>query len=136
MVTLGQDVAAALPALRAEAESLMTDRLVGVNVGESVWDESTGQYTDGEVQVYSGKGRLRFGNAQGQQRDLQGDETSTVVGILSLPVEGSADVEVGAIFTVQSSEHNPDNVGTKVRVTGVQPTTYATARRFQVDHYS
>lgn len=136
MVSLGQDIAAALPGLRAAAESMMTDTVIGVSVAQGEMDPETGIVPDVETPVYQGAARLRFGSAQGRDADFQGDSTTTVIGTLSLPVDGSADVKVGAVFTVQSSQFNPDNVGTQVRVTGVQPTTYATARRFQVDHYS
>lgn len=117
----------------------MTDRVVGVVDREQRpedWNEETGTYDPPVDEVYSGRARLRFGNAQSREDDFQGDDTATAVGVLSLPNAGSADVKVGAVFTVTESIANPNNVGTKVRVKGVQPTTYATARRFQVEHYS
>ena len=43
---LGRDIASALPALRAQAESRMTDTIRVTRPGESVFDEETGTIAD------------------------------------------------------------------------------------------
>jgi hypothetical protein len=56
--------------------------------------------------------------------------------ILSLPIATSAAVKVGTVFEIVASVSDPGNVGRRFSVTGIHAQTHATARRFQVEHYS
>jgi hypothetical protein len=131
MVTLADDVTAALPELRAAAESLHRDTFtVHRPTGETV----TVGLTETPVYetVHEGvKGKLQSGQAQTRETETPGvkvAETSlfwhtsvTVLGILT-----DDEVECTA------SEYDPALVGTRVRVTGPHLKSIATARRFPV----
>ena len=87
-VSFGDDIAAALPELRALAESLMLDQCVVTGSGGTpVWDEATGTYStpDGGT-VYAGRCQLAKGAPAGQ--DTQSGEASWVTGsvVLKLPM--------------------------------------------------
>jgi len=61
---LGDDIAAALPELRAHAESLMRDRCVITDptTAERAWDAATGTYGPASpVTVYAGQCRVQRG---------------------------------------------------------------------------
>jgi hypothetical protein len=64
---LGDDIAAALPELRAQAESLMVDTLRVEVLTGSAPDPTTLEMTDTYTTVYEGKGRIqRPGNQPAQ----------------------------------------------------------------------
>ena len=137
-MSLGRDVAAALPGLRSAAESLMVDtwrsdrHLPGT---EPVFNDETGEWTAGgdPVPVYDGPGRLRDQDGAGRRVDRQGE--TTVVGALrlSLPVATSGGVRVDDVLECTASTFDASLVGVKVRVTDLHQSTHSTARRFSVE---
>ena len=88
-MSLHDAIAAELPYLRAQAESLMVDTCEITAAGEPVWDEGDGIFTPGAATtVYEGKCRLRKPSAA--PRDTESGETTWAVDdyVLSLPVVG------------------------------------------------
>lgn len=131
-MTLGDDLAAALPELRAHAESMMRDSCVIMGAetpGE--WSDETGSYGDPTAPtIYSGKCRLRMPRTAGSR--VESGEASWAVddGILSLPVEGSQAVAAGHVAVVSLGNDPVASVTVTVQATHVQ--TDSTARRLPV----
>lgn len=133
-MSLGWDVTAFLPEAQRNAESLMTDVWRCARPGERVFDDVTGQWTDGAPEVvYDGPGRLRDMDGYGRRDERQGE--TTVVGALrlSLPVATSAGVRIDDVLTCTASANDPSLVGVKVRVSDLHVQTFASARRFSVE---
>ena len=130
---IGHDIAAALPELRAHAESRMVDTVRVTTPGSDTWDDATGTYTPGAATVhYTGKARIRQGNPAPGATDA--GETAWAVdrAVLSLPVAlavlpDGADVEVTAVGSLSASV-----VGQRYTVLGSHSQTDSTARRYVV----
>lgn len=134
-MSLGSDVAAALPGFRAEAESQMVSTCTITSDGVKVWDEETGGYVESGTTVYSGPCKLRF-PPQGRslrELDVQGQFLIEQEPLLSLPVAGSELVSPGDVVTITANPFDPAMVGLKIRIAGVHTQTFATARRFPVE---
>src|SRR5688500_15713819 len=90
-MNLGTDIAAALPELRAQAESLMQDacEVTVPGAGRGPWNEETGTYDPPPpVVLYAGKCRVRQPNTGGNQSEA-GEATFNVSDrIVSLPLSG------------------------------------------------
>ena len=133
-MSLGADIAAALPGLRAQAESLMVDSCVVTSTGEPVWDEPAGEWTapDG-VTVYAGKCRVQLPNVA-ESNPVAGETEWTVqAAIVSLPVAGSEAVRIGHTGVLTSGVFDSRLSGTVYRVTGEHKKTHATARRLRCE---
>ena len=132
-MSLGSDIAAALPDLRAAAESLMWDSCVIKGAGaEPVWNDETGEYdapADGPT-VYAGPCRLRMPRAAGSR--VESGEASWAVddGVLSLPIVGSESVAAGHVAVVSLRDDPLGTVAVTVQATHAQ--TSSTARRLPV----
>lgn len=140
---LGADIAAALPGLRAQAESMMQDRCVVERVtAGTVLDEVTGEYTPVTVRVYpvgvAADGPCQFKAANTAVRDVEaaGQLLVEQSATLKLPVAGSEVVREGDVVTITASRFDPQLVGVRVRVAGSHHQTFATARRFPVEEMS
>lgn len=139
-MTLADDIAAALPELRAAAESLHRDTFtVHRATGGTVTDPVTLTEVREYAAVLTGiKGKFKGGNAGNntvQTPGVQVAETSpewhtsvTVLGILT-----DDEVECTA---VDPDMGDPDLVGVRVRITGPAIRSIATARRFKVSELS
>ena len=130
MTTLGQAIAAALPTLRAEAESMMVDTCRITAGGSTTWDEATGVYTTtGGATVYEGACRLRMPRTTGSPADV--GETTWAVddAVVSLPIVGSEDVERGHVVEMLTSPNDADVVGLLLTVQSGHWQTNSTARR-------
>jgi len=94
-VSFGDDLAAALPELRALAESLMLDSCIVTGPGaDPVWNDETGTYDAPEGgTVYAGRCQLAKGAPAGQ--DVDSGEASWVTGavVLKLPMAAGPDDE-------------------------------------------
>ncbi|HZL05137.1 MAG TPA: DUF6093 family protein [Coriobacteriia bacterium] len=134
---LGNDIAAALPGLRAEAESRMRDTctvcpVTGVN-------ESTGAPTLGAAiygpSVAPRYGKCRFVVASVQESDPQaGGATYTVTrGRVDVPV-GAFVALTGLVVTSVTSEMDPGLPGRRFRTQAPSPAnSQATAYRLAVE---
>lgn len=135
---LADDIAWALPELRAEAESRMTSTCVATIPGEGdpVWNPDTQQWDDPVETVYEGPCRLRMGNPAPQNADA--GETSWAVDrtpTLSLPLSDptSAAVVDGVQVTITGNPNDPAMVGLRLRVLSGHYQTDSTARRVPVE---
>jgi hypothetical protein len=118
---------------RRTAETLMRDTCTITRPGEQVWDAPSQDYIPGpEVQVYTGRCKLRMGGTQslgdkaGDQRFIEQQE------ILSLPIDTSTGVVKDDKVVITASEDDPGIVGTTVWIDARPQRTLATARRFPV----
>lgn len=133
-MTLGQDIAAALPALRAQAESMMTGACTitrpGVPTPEN-WNPVTLQYDITPVSVYTGKCRLRPSGQQDRGTDAAGQVFVESSYVLSLPVIGSESVAKDDLVTVTAAD-DPVLVGRVFTVVVDPAYMNGTARRVPV----
>lgn len=137
-MTLGSDVLAALPELRAQAESLMTDACTITGPGSTppTWDPGTGQYADppGSA-VYTGACRVQLPQAQvGSPVAGEAEYTDTTV-VVSLPW-GAPAVPVRALVTITGVGplSDPSLVGDGYTVSGLPSRkSQATASRLACD---
>ena len=131
-MSLGNDLAAALPGMRAQAESMMTDSCVITDgTGEPVWNNDTGTYdVPAGATVYSGKCRLRMPRMTGSRVDVGEASWAVDDGVLSLPVDGSEAVAAGHVAVVTLRNDSAASVTVTVQATHVQ--TASTARRLPV----
>lgn len=129
-MSLNDAIAAELPALRREAESLMVDTCRITGAGAPVWNDTDGVYAPGEpTTVYEGKCRLRKPSAA--PRDVDSGEAGWAVDdfVLSLPVLGSETVANGHGVEILTSQNDPAAVGMLLEVTGGHWQSQSTARR-------
>ncbi|HWU21550.1 MAG TPA: DUF6093 family protein [Nocardioides sp.] len=133
-MTLGGAISAALPLLRAQAESMMTDTCTITRPGEPVFDSTTGTYTDAGTTVYTGKCRIRT-RSIGFLRDRQaeaGEELTTIWPyIVAVPISAS-DVKVLDVVTVDTCA-DPLLVGVTLRVRIANAGTNANARKLDCE---
>lgn len=127
------DVQAALPGLRAAAESLMVDScVVGRKTSGGVLNEETGEYEPGFESVYEGPCKLKAAAVQAQDVDAQSQLLIIQQQTLSLPVAGSEGVRPGMVARV-TLRNDPDVGVVEVRVVAPHQQTFSSARRFPVE---
>lgn len=125
---LGDDVAAALPALRAEAVSRMSE---SVSVG--VWRDGTG--ADGRptrvlvTARYAGVGRVRWVSRDVSSVDGPGGPVSVREPVLSVPF-GSPRLFEGDEVLVAGSTSDPVLVGCRFTIQGGVVAGQTTAHRY------
>ena len=131
-MSLGADIAAALPELRRQAESMMRDECTITRPGAQTWDDATGGYIPGApVALYSGPCRVRRPNLA-EREALAGDADWTLAGaVVSIPVDGTTDDLLGATVHVEHCEMDPALTGRDLKVTGPHAQSQATARRLR-----
>lgn len=127
---LGDDIAAALPGLQAEAESRMSET-VTVGVYEDATDTNGDPTRSLTYARYQGKGRIRFGsrgvvNANGPSMPVAIQEP-----YLSLPVTSTL-LRIGDELTVTASP-DPGLVGRWFRVAGAAISGQVTAHRYPLE---
>jgi hypothetical protein len=125
---IGEDLAAALPELRAQAESLMVDTCTVTYIDGTTWDEDAGASVPNVVTVYSGKCRVQRSGAMSPREASTG--TGYEVGIdaivAQLPLSATG-LKRGHTLTVNTSQ-DPDLVGVKATVQSNLAKTHATKR--------
>jgi hypothetical protein len=134
LMALGDDLAAALPGLRSQAESMMLDRCTVTRTSTGSFNDVTGVETVGSTTtLYDGPCRFRMARGGGSPTD-SGEAEWTLNGVtVSLPVSTSGDVRTGDAVTLTESAFDPDAVGTVAQVKGIHVQTYATARRLECE---
>lgn len=132
-MSLGSDIDAALPELRAQAQSMMHSRVLIRRQSGETWDEESGTNLPQWEDIYSGPARFRFPNSQPQEGDAAGERVVDQTPTLSLPVETSGAVQVDDVATVIQNTFDPAMVGLQLRVTGAHFQTHSTARRLPVE---
>lgn len=131
-MNLGQDIAAAMPALRAAAESRMTAHCVITRAGEPVWNPVTMQNDETPVTVFEGPCRVRLGGSQDQAKNAADQSFIASLYVLSLPVVGSEGVRAADVVRVVSAPDDPALPGTVFTVVAAPAYSQGTARRFPV----
>ena len=130
-MSLGDDIAAALPELRAHAESLMTDWvLVERATGTQSMDPDTLEMVDDYATVHEGKGRVQRSGQLSPHESVAGEiEFGINALMVQLPLSASGikkgdRVTVTAVGTVS----DPDMVGLVATVQANLTKTHATKR--------
>jgi len=128
-MSLGTDVAGALPFLRAQAESLMLDTctvcpVTGVN-------ESTGAPTLG-TGVYTGKCKVQTSQAQEANPEAGGATFTVQRYAVHVPVGAFVPV-VGHVVTITAAALDAGLVGRQYRVVALLHKSLATAYRLAVE---
>lgn len=129
---LGADIAAALPELRRQAESMMRDRCIITRPGAQTWDDATGTHLPGSTSTaYAGPCRVRRPNVA--ERDaVAGDADWTVTGVVvSIPVDGTTDDLLDATVTIVACEMDPSLTGRVFTVLAPHAQSQADARRLR-----
>lgn len=134
------DVAAALPGMRDQAESLMLDDcVIRRPSGETTIDPDTGLPTTTWTTIYGGTGEHEQDRCKVQSEAVvtlnptSGDHTYTVDRwMVHLPVS-AAGIKVGDEITITASALDPANVGRKFHVSGLFRKSMATAQRLPVE---
>lgn len=134
-VMLGAEINAALGQLRQHAESMMADTCIITIPGASTWDEASKTYATTPVQVYAGPCRVRLPDATPRETD-SGDAAWTLMRVIvSVPVDGTSAVPVGALVTITAC--CLDDVADRTyRVVGTHAQTHSTARRLRCEAVS
>jgi hypothetical protein len=134
-VTLGSEIAGALPFLRESAESMMVDACTITRVsGAPVFDSATGTYTDpAPTTVYTGECRVRTRGKFLRDKTVQAGEADTYIWpyIVSVPVSVTT-VNLLDIVTVTASR-DPALVGAVMRVQIESLSTNGTARKLDCE---
>lgn len=135
---LNADVTAALPDLRAAAESLMVDTCIITRDGEGepVFNSETGQYErPGRTTVYEGKCRLQDNRVQVGSPD-QSSQAGLAISVqnteLQLPVDGTGHIVPGDVAEILSCRFDLSLIGRKLTVEGPHGKSHATTRRLRV----
>lgn len=131
-MTFAEDVLAALPRMRARAESLMIDtaeikRQTGITT-----DPATGVVTPAYSPIYSGPARFKAPST-GARDATAGAHTFTVTAPeVHIPV-GSCQVQPGDIVTCLASQLDPGMVGRVHRVVAPANGSMTTAYRLPLE---
>ncbi len=136
MTGLGADIAAALPDLRAAAESKMVDTCTIVEITTSGDpDPETSLPAKTRTTVYEGRCEYRAADTQARSVESAGRQLVQQGAVLKIPVDalGSAAVRVGHIATITLATNDPASAPVVVTVSGTHQQTYATARRLPVE---
>ena len=131
-MNLGADIAAALPQLRRQAESMMRDECTITRAGTQTWDDAVGVYTGGTpTLLYAGPCRVRRPNVA-EREAAAGEADWTLTGaVVSIPVDGTTDDLLGATVTVVGCEMDPTLTGREFTVLAPHSQSQATARRLR-----
>ena len=135
-MTLGSDIAAALPGLRAEANSMMVSTGV-VRRGTGVFTEDPVTHVESETfdTIYTGICRFKAANSQAGESDIPGAVVVDQGATLSLPIgaPGAGDVRLNDVWECVTNPFDPSKVGKRARITGGHSQTFATAHRYPVE---
>lgn len=138
-MTLGADIAAALPELRAQAESLMIDTLlVERATGETTMDPDSLEIVPVYAQVYSGKGRVQRPGALSPREDVAGGFEFGIRTILAQLPLSAAGITGGDRVTVTAvgAVADPDLLGLVATVRANLTKTHPTKRTLVCEEVS
>ena len=124
----GDMIADRLPVLQAAAERMMTSTVTITRLGEPVWDEDAGDYTDTLTTVYAGKCKVQTYEAFESKRDVGAATVVIQRYTIHVPVDAGP-FEVGDVVTVAQRIH-PER---RFRVAGTHEKSLQTAQRLLVD---
>ena len=132
---LADDIAAVLPELRAQAESMMVDACKVEYVNGSAWDEGAGASVPTYAARYEGKCRVQTTLTEPGAADAGEREWTVESFTVSLPMSATG-FTVGDRVTVTAAAFDPDLVNRVFSVTGLAYKTHMTARRLRVEEVS
>jgi hypothetical protein len=133
---IGDDIAAVLPELRAQAESMMRDTVkVERDTGEFTRDPVTLEDTPVFATVYEGKGRWQRPDTVAAETVAGEVEFGINRVVVQLPMSATG-VLRGDRATCVASAFDPDLVGAKATVLGVPNKSHATMRRLLCEEVS
>lgn len=125
---IGDEVAAALPQLQAQAESLMTDHLLVQVLGKAQFDPASGGSSRPVLSIpYDGPGRVRVERQEAVQ-DVADDSVTVQRFLVSVPVDVTT-VRKGHQVTVAASR-DAGMVGQVLYIKAVQGGSQVVQRRF------
>ena len=130
---LGDDIAAALPELRAHAESRMRETVTVKSVLSVVPDPTTGVdvVTYGATPVYEGKCRIKSATSQSVDADAGGSLVTQTSPELHIPSSGPA-LLPGHVAFMASDTESPRLRGLVYRVDSAHAASDTTAQRVPV----
>ena len=130
-VSLGDDIAAALPELRAHAESLMVDAvLIQRATGETTIDPVTLEEVPAFEDVYAGPARIQRPGSLSPRDDVVGDFEFNIEAVLAQLPLSAAGIRYGMRLTVTAvgAISDPDLVGLVATVRANMTKTHPTKR--------
>lgn len=134
-VSVLADVLAHLPAMRAEAESLMVDSIRFAHPGTETYDDTTGGYvTTPGTTIYAGPCKVQVRAAS--PADASVGDAELVIDRLEIHVPVSAvDIPPSSVGTITAvgAASDPSLVGNQYRVLGTHAASFKTARRLPVE---
>lgn len=130
---IGADVAAALPEMRAAAESLMLDQGRALRLGEPVYDPDEQTSTPAVEELFESRCKVKSGAIQAAVIQL-GERTAAVVKVeLHLPIS-TPPLRAGDEWEVTEPHAlSAVPVGRRYRVISPFEKSLATARRYDVE---
>lgn len=137
-MTLGSDLAAALPGLRMQAESRFSETFKVFYIEKSAEpDAETGLYTETEVAVYeSMAGRIKFPSLTVAERE-QGSQVPAIQDVqIHVAVGSAVNVEVDHVWRCTASSSDASLVGCEFRTKGLPAAGQVSASRFPVESVS
>ena len=120
-----------LPEMQAHAESLMTSTVTVTRLGEPVWDEDAGTYTDAPTTVY--EGRCKVQTFQAFEAEPEAGGAQRVIQRYYLHVPVSAGVFLPGDRAEVTASANPLLVGNVYVVAAAHEKDWQTAQRLLVD---
>lgn len=129
---LGYDIAAALPELRQQAESMMVDTCTVEYVNGSAWDEGAGTSVPTYAPRYTGKCRVQTTLTEPSNPDAGEREWTVESFTISLPMSATG-FQVGDRVTITKTLLDPDLLGRVFTVAALAHKTHMTARRLRVE---
>ena len=130
---LDDDIAAALPELRAHAESMMRDLVAITRPGPTVTDPATGEVATTTAEAYRGKARIKPPTTAATESEVGTAIMVTSPGEVHIPVGSPYRPEPGDLITVLSCPLDPGMVVRKVTVRGRFGGSQITAYRIPVE---
>lgn len=128
---IGDDIAAALPELRSEAESLLVDTCIIERAAGAALDATTHQTVTTWATVWSGPCRARV-RAEGQSAVVAAELVSVLRVEVSLAVSTPAPL-VGQRITIITATNDPSLAGVKVFVVGAPVGSQTVLRRVMTE---
>lgn len=132
---LGDDIAAALPALRVQAESLMTET-VQVGVFADGQDELLNPTLTLTDEHYAGKGQIKYPSLAVSERVPASQQAASVSAVLKVPVGSGADIRPGDRVVVTASTSDGSLVGHSYRIAAWPAAGQVTAHRYPLEEWS
>ena len=131
---LGHDVTAALPELRAHAESRMLDTFEIVLPSDGwTFDPTTGEEVQAVTVLFATRGRVKVTANQAREVEVGGRTSVEIHRELSIPVDSPAvpDGAIARCIAVDPSS-DPTLLGASLVLSGPAPGSQTTARRIVV----